>query len=424
MVEPQQQEGRSRLTSIDVLRGVVVAGMVLVNSVSDEPEAPRWLLHVPPGVDGMTIADVVFPAFLCVVGLSIPLAMERQLEAGVSTRTVVLRVVARTLALLAMGVLMGGRAENTAPSPRLWAGAMFVCFIAAFSTSTSRAPRTAALLRILRGLGWTGMVVLALTHRGPAGEHLVLGPLFDPREREWLRHGWWDILGCIGWAYLAASTAYLALRARPLLLFGGVPLGVLAWVAEREGLFAPADGAQGAAAVALAPIVWLSSHVSLGRQLGIDAAITMAGCALGASLLRHSGATHARWSLAVVAGCAIAGALLAPGFGINKHAGTPSWALLSCAWTCVAWSFVYWGVELRRWRRGTTLLRLAGANALLAYFIHPLLEGVVDVAYGLTSFADDGARSASTVLVGAALMTAAVVILTASAARRGMRLRV
>jgi predicted acyltransferase len=67
-----------RLISLDVLRGMAVFGMILVNSAA----AMKWgaqaavfplLLHVPWA--GLTLADLVFPAFLMMVGVAIPFSL-------------------------------------------------------------------------------------------------------------------------------------------------------------------------------------------------------------------------------------------------------------------------------------------------------------------------------------------------------------
>ena len=62
-----------RLVSLDLLRGLAVIGMIIVNEMAGmQPPVYRLLLH--SRWDGLTIADVVFPAFLFMVGVSIPLA--------------------------------------------------------------------------------------------------------------------------------------------------------------------------------------------------------------------------------------------------------------------------------------------------------------------------------------------------------------
>lgn len=68
----------SRLASLDVLRGLTVVGMIIVNSMSalrygaDVSVFPA-LLHAEWA--GITFADIVFPAFLMMVGVAIPFAM-------------------------------------------------------------------------------------------------------------------------------------------------------------------------------------------------------------------------------------------------------------------------------------------------------------------------------------------------------------
>ena len=80
--EPSRMEangqtfGLARVASVDTLRGLVILLMIFVNDLG--PGAPAWMHHIqPPDADGMTLADVVFPAFLFIVGISIPLAIER-----------------------------------------------------------------------------------------------------------------------------------------------------------------------------------------------------------------------------------------------------------------------------------------------------------------------------------------------------------
>src|SRR3546814_15860651 len=59
-----------RLISLDVLRGLTVAGMILVNSAAAmkygaEANVAPILLHV--SWEGLTLADLVFPGFLTMV---------------------------------------------------------------------------------------------------------------------------------------------------------------------------------------------------------------------------------------------------------------------------------------------------------------------------------------------------------------------
>src|SRR5262245_66316443 len=92
--EPRPAAG-GRIDSVDALRGLTILLMVFVNDLG--PAAPAWMHHIqPPGADGMTLADVVFPAFLFLVGVSIPLAFERARAAGKSKAALFFHVLTRT----------------------------------------------------------------------------------------------------------------------------------------------------------------------------------------------------------------------------------------------------------------------------------------------------------------------------------------
>src|SRR4051794_23718686 len=94
----------SRISSVDALRGLTIFLMVFVNDLG--PGAPSWMHHIqPPDADGMTLADIVFPFFLFIVGVSIPLAQERAEWAGLSRWSRLGHILVRTAALLLMGAI-------------------------------------------------------------------------------------------------------------------------------------------------------------------------------------------------------------------------------------------------------------------------------------------------------------------------------
>src|SRR3954454_4013186 len=58
---------RPRLRSLDVLRGLAIAAMLLVDNPGVPGAHPRQLVHTP--WNGLRFADVVFPVFLVAVGV-------------------------------------------------------------------------------------------------------------------------------------------------------------------------------------------------------------------------------------------------------------------------------------------------------------------------------------------------------------------
>ena len=56
----------NRLSSLDILRGLTIAIMILVNFQPDESVASTILVHKP--WEGITLADVAFPSFVFIMG--------------------------------------------------------------------------------------------------------------------------------------------------------------------------------------------------------------------------------------------------------------------------------------------------------------------------------------------------------------------
>ena len=93
-----------RLVSLDALRGMTVAAMVLVNNPG------TWRAVYPPlrhaEWHGWTPTDLIFPFFLVVVGVAIPLALGRRVAAGEPAAGVVAKVLRRSAIIFALGLLL------------------------------------------------------------------------------------------------------------------------------------------------------------------------------------------------------------------------------------------------------------------------------------------------------------------------------
>src|SRR4051812_5635596 len=95
----------NRLASIDVFRALTMFLMIFVNDLWTLKDIPAWLEHTAAAEDGMGLADTVFPAFLFIVGLSIPFAIGGRLSKGVPQSKIVNHILTRSVALLVMGLL-------------------------------------------------------------------------------------------------------------------------------------------------------------------------------------------------------------------------------------------------------------------------------------------------------------------------------
>ena len=94
-----------RLASLDIYRGLVIVVMTLVNYLSPVQGVPAWSKHWPESLDGYTYVDVVFPAFLFIVGVAIPFALGRRLSRGDSLPELAGKIFARSAVLILLGVV-------------------------------------------------------------------------------------------------------------------------------------------------------------------------------------------------------------------------------------------------------------------------------------------------------------------------------
>ncbi|MEZ0228812.1 MAG: acyltransferase family protein [Planctomycetota bacterium] len=91
---------RERLVSLDAFRGATIAAMILVNNPGDGSKVFRQLGHA--AWDGCTLTDLIFPFFIFIMGVAIPLAFARRRE-GEGVAWPILR---RTVLLVGLGVLL------------------------------------------------------------------------------------------------------------------------------------------------------------------------------------------------------------------------------------------------------------------------------------------------------------------------------
>ncbi len=96
----------NRLVSLDVFRGITIAGMILVNNPGTWAHIYWPLQHA--SWHGWTPTDLVFPFFLFIVGVAITLAFGRRVESGGSTRDLYLKIIKRTLIIFAIGLFLNG----------------------------------------------------------------------------------------------------------------------------------------------------------------------------------------------------------------------------------------------------------------------------------------------------------------------------
>jgi predicted acyltransferase len=400
--------------------------MIFVNDIAGVPEMPWWLRHYHDSFlgSGMTFVDLVFPAFLFIVGMSVPLALAPRLARGESRLVLFRHVLVRTLSLLAIGILMvngdaGFDPKRTGWSHRAWASLLYLAAILAFvHLAPRRSPdlaagprrrRLAILTWTLRAMGVAALLWLAVVYRSDQGQPLVRFYATWPFVA--VRTQWYGILGLIGWAYLVAASAYLAFGNRRTALLGCAALLLGLFVADRAGAF---EG------------LWLRRVVDVGGTLGSQASIAVAGTLLGTILLTPDTGTVAarvRFVGLFVGTCAAAALLVHRPYGIGKEGATPAWCLWACAITASLWLMLYLLADVWRGSRVVHPLAVAGENVLLAYLLSQGVPDWIELAHlgawydrlALPTLGNAIARSATCALV--------VLAVTALLNRRGLRLK-
>ena len=108
--------GNKRIASIDILRGITIAGMVLCANIGYYSDLPAWMFHAQtppptyafnPDVPGITWVDLVFPFFLFAMGAAFPFALRKRMERGESRLSLAGGLVKRWLILTIFALVLG-----------------------------------------------------------------------------------------------------------------------------------------------------------------------------------------------------------------------------------------------------------------------------------------------------------------------------
>ena len=392
--------------------------MIFVNDLAGAGGiVPDWMVHFSDRHrtgSGMTFVDMVFPAFLFIVGMSIPFALGGRQAKGEPAWKTLGHVVIRTVSLLFIGILMVHETPDTAAlgwSGNGWCVLMYLSAMAAFCSVAPRSPvpesRAPAWRRVNLGVrlaGLAALICLAFAFRDAKGGRIITLAPFS------LNPEWYGILGLIGWAYLVTCIVYLMCRDNRTAILGCMVLLMCLFAADRKGVF---EG------------FWLNRIVGIGETLGSQGALAVGGLLLGTMLTAADLASltaRTKFTLWFAAGCAAAALLLTRTYGISKNNATPSWCLWACAITAALWYLLYLVCDVRRVKIISRPLALAGQNVLLAYLISEMLPGLLD-ALGLGDAYGHLARNLPSAIARSAMCAVLILLLSTRLNRLGFRLK-
>jgi len=304
--EHKGTQATGRMTSLDVFRGLTIAGMILVNNpgtwdaIYSPLEHSKW--------HGWTPTDLVFPFFLFIVGVSITLALSRRAEGGGSRRDLYLKIVRRAVIIFALGLLLSDFPYNDPATFRI-PGVLqriAVCYLFAsviFLNTTWRAQAaiTAALL-----LAYWAILTFVPAPGFAAGDLSMPGSIASYVDRGVFgRHTW-----------------------KPLY--------------DPEGILSTT----GALATTLAGVLTGQYLRTRREPLEKVAAMFVAGT-----------------------GCVVVGWAWNYWFPVNKALWTSPYVVLTTGMALQLLAACYWLVDIKRLRRWSLPFAVFGTNALAVYFL-------------------------------------------------------
>ncbi len=341
----------SRIMSIDIMRGLTLFLMLFVNDLY-EPGVPSWLVHTKADVDGMGLADWVFPGFLFMVGMSVPYAFASRRKKGNSNRQILLHIFSRTVSLLIIGVMLlnGGRInpELSGMNHFMWSIAVLVSIFLVWNRYPDRQGRRKFYLG-LKIAGIAGLVFLAAIFR--AGE---------PGREEWLRTEWWGILGLIGWGYFASAIPFLLAGER----LGAI---VLFWLfflllnifsqLEMLGFLDVIKPVFGVIIDGNVPFIVLTGLIAgiLLRRFGREPLKLISVFSVTGILFVFAGVVLRHW------------------FIISKIYGTPSWGMICNGISILVFAMLFLVVDYLNKDRWAKAFLPAGQNSLTTYLAPDVL---------------------------------------------------
>ena len=343
--------------------------MIFVNDLWSLTGVPKWLEHTAAGEDGMGFSDVIFPLFLFIVGLSIPLAVNIRFKKKESGLKVLGHLLARTVALLVMGIYMVNYEviyPEAMPIDNNYWQILMAAGIFLIWMDYKRIPDMHKGLGL--GLKIAGILLLAYLawiYRGGTAENIV-----------WMKPHWWGILGLIGWAYLLNSLLYLFVRERLIYLLPAFLL-LLFMNVQENGFFEFLPGFK--------LVISASNHV-----------LVLAGvlCTVFYLKFRDKGKTLNQflWPVTLVGLLFMAyGFLIRPVFPISKIFATPSWAAICIGISLLSYAILFVIIDKLGYYKWAGPVKPAGTSTLtcylMPYFIYPMM---VLFGFQWPSFLSDG----------------------------------
>jgi predicted acyltransferase len=324
-----------RVLSIDVLRGITIAFMILVNDPGDWGHVYAQLDHCP--WNGLTLTDLVFPTFLFLMGASLIYSIAARRARGNCRLTLSGHIVRRAAILFALDIVLSGFPEYHLAHMRIFGVltriALCYLFAGLILLVTRRVAALAAICAVLLVGYWALLRFVPVPGLG-VPTHAV--PFLDPDRNlvSWIDRGF----SAFTLRWLHTGVLYHQTR-------------------DPEGLLSTLPAIATTLLGSIAALFIRSERPDAAKRNGL--------------------------ALAGVAGIA-AGALWNLSFPVNKNLWTSSYVLVAAGCSVLGLALCYWLIDMERVQERNRFARTAvwpwlvfGSNAIVVYVISDL---VVDLS--------------------------------------------
>ncbi|MGB3534256.1 MAG: heparan-alpha-glucosaminide N-acetyltransferase domain-containing protein [Microcoleaceae cyanobacterium] len=314
-----------RLTSLDVFRGIAIAGMILVNNPGSWNHVYPALLHAE--WHGYTPTDLVFPFFLFIVGVAMAFSLSkyarenRTLEQHIP-RPIYLRIFRRCISLFLLGLALNGFPNYDLSNIRIMGVLQRISLAYLFSTI--------AIFHLSRKQLWILFIFILLGYWGMI--QLIPVPVYGA--------GNLTPEGNLG-AYI--DTIILSAEH----LWRGGPY-------DPEGLFSTFP------AIATVLMGYLSGDWLKQQPTTTKTSISLIISGLSAVLLGHL--------------CGIF-------IPINKALWTSSYVLVTAGWALLLLAICYETIEVRGWRRWGYPFKVMGVNSIFLFVASGFFARILNYTY-------------------------------------------
>ncbi len=392
----------NRISSIDIMRGLTLVLMLFVNDLNMSV-APAWLGHHAANVDGMGLADWVFPGFLFIVGMAIPSALSKRFSSGQSLYDISKHILTRSLALIIIGVLMlnSGRVdpELTGISRNLWAILMYLAIFLFWNDYPDKENKffTIAGLKLL-----ALFIFIVLVFKFKSGR---------PENNGSLITSWWGILGLIGWAYLVSAFTYVLCRDSI------VKTSLVAILFLIMNILSSLDLLQ-----FLNPVKPVFGVILEGN----NPLIVLTGLIAGL-IIKNTPPKEFKKVIYVFLGLGViylaSGFILRKWFIISKINATPSWAMICSGISMLVFILLFWIADIKKKIKWAEFLRPAGENSLTTYIAPDILYYLI-WSSGIPILIYKQSQEPLIVIAGSIVWALLMVGLTALLARLKIKLKI